>query len=294
MDTATEIYISRANNAPCGKTTIHLFKGADSSEQQGIRIDVLVFLKGNKDEKENLRVKKPGIWKMLKNVWEIRERHMVEGLPPQYVFFLKCCLDKNCSHFICQQYCTTNDQPLTSTWFTGGPSLDYIPFPVPDPAFEWDSSTCLKCCGKDNCYGHFLSPEESIKMSAKAIRNPPSLVLQTFFIKLNGKKPSDSDIVDIAKTTLLSPEEVHLWLQHLQTVSMNRKRGAKNAARTRAGRKNNLEYYCECGAKFEEKTNEIENWIGCDKCDRWNHCSCVGIDQDILPEHFLCSKCQIK
>ncbi len=294
MDTATEIYINRANNAPCGKTQIHLFRGADSHEQQVLRNDVLVYLKGSKRQKEKLKADKSEIYKLLSKVWEIRESHIDEGLPPQYMFFLKCCLAKDCSHYICQQFCT-NEQPLRNTWFVGGPSLDYIPFPVPDPAFSWGSSTCSKCCVKDNCYGHFLAPEEGIKMNSKALKNPPSLILKAFFNELGGEQPSDSDVTDVAKMTLLSPEEVHLWLQHLQTVSTNRKRAAKNAAITRSRKnaiKKSQEYFCECGVKYEEKTDEIEKWIGCDKCDQWNHCSCVGvIENSSLPEFYLCSKC---
>ena len=44
MDQVTEIYISRANQVPCGDTCINLIKGADRSFNQELRQDVLVYI----------------------------------------------------------------------------------------------------------------------------------------------------------------------------------------------------------------------------------------------------------
>ena len=91
MDTATDIYISRTNGAPCGDTKIQLFKGADSSTNQELRADVNTYLKGTVAQKEQLKEENPDRWANMEKVWKIRSRHMVAGLPPQYVLYLKCC-----------------------------------------------------------------------------------------------------------------------------------------------------------------------------------------------------------
>ena len=61
MDLATDLYISRANGAPCGDTTIQLFKGADSSINQELR-HILTFLKGTKNQKAQLKREKKERW----------------------------------------------------------------------------------------------------------------------------------------------------------------------------------------------------------------------------------------
>ena len=45
MATATQIYIDRVNNAPCGSTVIKLFAGSDSSTHQALRSKVLTYRK---------------------------------------------------------------------------------------------------------------------------------------------------------------------------------------------------------------------------------------------------------
>ena len=63
---------------------------------------------------------------------------------------------------------------------------------------------------------------------------PPSSVLKKEFSKLKKYPPPQEYIADIAKKVLLTPEVTHLWWDHLHTVLVNRKRGAKKAATTRA------------------------------------------------------------
>ena len=41
MDLATEVYLNRVNECPCGETTIALFKGADSSHKLQMRVHLL-------------------------------------------------------------------------------------------------------------------------------------------------------------------------------------------------------------------------------------------------------------
>ena len=72
MDTATDVYISRCNGAPCGESVIHLVKGADSSRNQELRASALVFLKGTKVSKDRLKKDKPDDYELIQQVWEIR------------------------------------------------------------------------------------------------------------------------------------------------------------------------------------------------------------------------------
>ena len=51
LDLATDVYINRVNNCPCGETVIHLYKGADSGSLQEERKHLLVFLKGSRKKK---------------------------------------------------------------------------------------------------------------------------------------------------------------------------------------------------------------------------------------------------
>ena len=52
MDLATDVYLSRVDGNPCGETTIRLFKGADSSERQRIRLYLIQYLKGSNIQRE--------------------------------------------------------------------------------------------------------------------------------------------------------------------------------------------------------------------------------------------------
>lgn len=78
----------------------------------------------------------------------------------------------------------------------------------------------------------------------------------------------------------MPPEEVEIWLTHLQTIQTNRKRGAAKAAVTRSHQQKTVD------------TDEVEHWIGCDKCTNWSHCECVGIDHANLPDCFFCPQCK--
>ena len=82
MDLATDIYISRCDNAPCGETAIRLYKGADSTDKQELCSSVLTFLKGSKLQKRSLKETNPTVYERIENVWQIRQKHMVQGLPP--------------------------------------------------------------------------------------------------------------------------------------------------------------------------------------------------------------------
>ena len=53
---ATDIYIERFNGAPCGSSRIQLYACAESSDVLNLRKDVLIYLKGNKAQKEELKI----------------------------------------------------------------------------------------------------------------------------------------------------------------------------------------------------------------------------------------------
>lgn len=61
---------------------------------------------------------------------------------------------------------------------------------------------------------------------------PPSAVLKRSFSSSNGQV-SDEMVENAAREVLLPPEECKIWLDHLQTVMENRRRGARKAAATR-------------------------------------------------------------
>jgi hypothetical protein len=107
----------------------------------------------------------------------------------------------------------------------------------------------------------------------------------------------------MAKKVLLPVCEVKLWLDHLDTVDTNRKRGAAKAAETRrrklrsqldqqpAESSTSASYYCGiCGLLFGD-SEECEYWIGCEQCDTWFHGECVNITPETEPDKFYCDIC---
>ena len=86
MDKEADVYISRVDGSPCGETTINLFKGADSTSNQELRARLLQYLKGSKVFKRKLQESDPQMYDFIDRIWQIRNDHMVEDLPPQYIF----------------------------------------------------------------------------------------------------------------------------------------------------------------------------------------------------------------
>jgi hypothetical protein len=230
MNLATDVYISRVDQAPCGNTVIHLFKGPNSQKQQVERKYLLQFLKGSKQQKSLLRSSHPELYSYFEQIWAIRNRHMVKNLPSQYIFFLYCCLERDCNHPICKSD-VYNTLP---TWYKDGPSIAYLPIPVPDPSYPWGSTDCRKC-KQPFCTGHYLSPSDAaIELSALPMIKPPSQVIREAFESTCGQyPPSDNFCHEIAQQTLLSVEEVKQWIEHLYTIKQNRIRGAAKAAETK-------------------------------------------------------------
>ena len=294
LELATSVYIDRVNNCPCGETVIHLYRGAESTSLQKTRQSLMVYLKGSKKKKEQLQRDDLELYNYFETVWRMRQRHEVDGLLAQYVHLLVCCFQQSCPHPLCQQ----GKEGIPMEWFPGGPNVNYIPLLVPDPAYPW---------GGDFCAGHFLKPEGALKSDYIPMTKPPSIILKDFYQSQARTDPSAEDIESVAKKTLLPVSEVRIWLDHLKTIDNNRKCGAVKAAETR--RRNNQskqtfnegnkpefiteqnEYHCGfCGALYVD-SDEIEFWIGCEKCDSWYHGDCVGITTDNEPEELYCSTC---
>ena len=137
-----------------------------------------------------------------------------------------CCLKDDCIHPLCKSQ-TVSQLP---TWYVGGPSISFVPLPIPDEERPWGQCNCRQC--KGTCYGHYLKPTETISSSASPAV-PPSLYIKEKFEKLVKYPASEEECESVARQGLLSPEQVMFWFDHLHTVSENRKRGAAQAAITR-------------------------------------------------------------
>ena len=93
LSSVIDIYIERCDGAPCGRTNIHLYKGAMCQKTK--REKLLVFLKSPKKEQQKLKQADPNLYQHFKKVWGVRKRHMVAGLPPQYIFSFGVATNRN-------------------------------------------------------------------------------------------------------------------------------------------------------------------------------------------------------
>ena len=88
LDSAIDVYLSRVDKSLCAKTVIHLMKGADSDNEQKEREIVIKFLKGKAEDKKEAKLLYPDLYQEVESIWQLRQMHMVKGLPIQYVFHL--------------------------------------------------------------------------------------------------------------------------------------------------------------------------------------------------------------
>lgn len=101
MSAALDQYIERVDGTSCMKTRIHLSRGVEDHIFVKRRPQLLVFLKGSKIDKEDLKQKKPTLYNYFSEIWQVRNNHVDESLPLNYVFMLKCCGRKGCPHPLC-------------------------------------------------------------------------------------------------------------------------------------------------------------------------------------------------
>lgn len=307
LSSAIDVYISRVDKAPCASTEIHLVKGAESNAYQEENKLLKVFLKGKKEEKEELKRTFPDMYSKFEKIWRLRDMHMRKDLPVKYVFFLVCCYGKDCIHEVCKK-----GQPEKQlTWYEGGPPITYFPLPRTDPERPYGDSSCKKCTG--TCNGHYLKPEVLLELQTKenasAIAypsaNPPSSVILDVF-KTYKKVPSPQIIEETAEKVLLSKEETQMWFEHLNQIAINKAEGVRKAAETRKRKKAKERAELQSTAKQTTDDSsepclvcEMENppfdgadevtWIGCDGCQRWCHISCANIE--VIPDTWLCINC---
>lgn len=102
LSSALEQYITRVDKTSCMKTSIHLFKGPETHLFHDRRGKLLKFLRGSKNDREELKKKEPTLFKYFSEVWRIHINHMDNSLPVNYIFMLKCCRMKGCPHPLCQ------------------------------------------------------------------------------------------------------------------------------------------------------------------------------------------------
>ena len=121
LDSAIDVYLSRVDKSPCAKTVIHLTKGANSSDEQKEREIVIKCLKGKAEDKKQAKLQYPDLYKNIENIWQLRQRHMVKGLPVQYVFYLRCCYSPQCIHPLCRSGVSVDEFR-----YPDGPSLDFF------------------------------------------------------------------------------------------------------------------------------------------------------------------------
>ena len=309
LNLAISAYISRVDGCPCGETTIKLVRGANLKSQQEMDKCINTYLKGSKKSKEALQVVNPSIYNHIDEVWSVRNRHMVKGLPHNYIFYLKCCYQMGCTHPRCKA------KPTITAWFPGGPILSHIPLPIADPDRPWGSFHCKSC--KGICAGHYLTVliDTSKEAEMKMVMIPPSMILKEMFSERDQESSEFSSefVTNAAKKVLLTTDDVTVWLNHLSEVQKNRKRGAAKAAETRQKKKEKNKcddllnrdtdvdqalqqiekYYCaSCGIEYEEDTGSF--WICCDKCNRWYCASCENLIVEPQTDTYLCSKCKMR
>lgn len=117
----------------------------------------------------------------------------------------------------------------------------------------------------------------------------------------------------IARKALLTVEDATIWMDHLQSIVLNRKRGAQKAAATQRAKKakessrsgvrstatqpaldsGETTTYCGgCGKEYIDETAEVELWICCDLCDQWRCGICEKLSSPPTTDTYLCTKCQ--
>jgi len=243
QDTASDVYIDRVSGATFNGREIFFTKGASDANavnNQTRRKHLLVYLKGSRKEKEALKKDEPTLYKYLDEVWMVRNNHMIKELPSQYIFLLLPCYKEGCCHELCRK----GEPEEERRWYENGPPLTYIPFPIPDQRRPWGGD-CSEC--PSVCTGHFLSPEQNIEHVAKHGSGechfaPPSEVIKREYSKRTrqGTRIDEDVIRQLAKSTLLSKDDVHIWMNHLSTLTEHRRAGAKKAAKSRANKKGTI------------------------------------------------------
>ena len=211
-----------------------------------------------------------------KPLLNIREKHMVKGLPSQCVFFLIPCYDLECP--LCQGKTGIWAKVV---WKWASVILSTFSCSGCCKSWSWGSETCQSCTGF--CSGHYLKPEDAYIYCTQSVCEPPSQKLLKLYKSV--KSSASTEIVEAkAKEVLLPVNDVSFWMEHLQTIHQNHQEGARKAAEARqkkkavvANKSQTTEYHCGiCNYLYEEETDEEEIWIACDQCQLWFYVGCVN------------------
>ena len=135
----------------------------------------------------------PALFEQLQKVWDVRDRHMVKGLPQSYVFFLRCCCEPGCLHPKCQSMGSLNGY----TWCPGGPPITHLPFVIPDSKRPCGDHSCSEC--KELCAGHYFTAilDTTKQEVLDKLVMPPSTVLKK---KFGTKQATDKLTLSIVPT----------------------------------------------------------------------------------------------
>ena len=135
--------------------------------------------------------------------------------------------------------------------------------------------------------------------------SPPSGILKSEFSKFKQYPVGEDVLSQIAKKALLTTEDAKIWMDHLHSIVLNRKRGAQKAAATRRAKKaqnssstttaqRSTTYCGGCWKEYEDETVEVELWICCDLCNQWMCGTCECLSLPPTTNTYLCKKCQSK
>ena len=80
MELAVDAYISRVSQAPCGNSYSFVQRCEEQHSGDEQR-EPACFLKGIKKDKEALKRNNPALLEYFQNIWSVRCRYMVKGLP---------------------------------------------------------------------------------------------------------------------------------------------------------------------------------------------------------------------
>ena len=150
------------------------------------------------------------------------------------------------------------------------------------------------------------------KRAMERVIMPPSIILKQSFSDLckSGAIISDDILNSLAKKTLLTIQDVKIWLDHLAEILRNQKRGAVKAAATRQMRSTKKStssevernstskdiggqdeaYYCStCGVDYYTDTGAF--WIACDLCRKWYCANCEGLVEEPKSLNYICINC---
>lgn len=173
---------------------------------------------GVKEEKKLLLESKPALYHYFEEIWRLHNRHTVQNLTLPYVFMLLPCRLPDCPHPRCLQ--SNSDSDAFDTWFPDGLELTYFPIPIIDSARPW-GGPCQQCSGI--CTGHYLKPEDHLthfraKGKTDMQSKPASVVIREAQKEAQKRNHvlTEEEITGLARQTLLSVEEVTIWLDHLR------------------------------------------------------------------------------